>query len=406
MPAYSGKFQYGGVQGACKLSFDQETCVVTPAAGAPLAFDLGDVERTARAEWDLELTLYTGKKLQLRQFGSLFGRMAGELIAAWRDRTVQCLLLEDLEEVMRCPGAVNGAAAEIRLYRTNLAVLPDAGTPFQLRLAEVDSVAFDQGSYSIVLETSGGRVALGKLARKTDEMHAKLRECWDGLRTRSAQALLDRFPFLPPDALQRVTAIMPEGRSVRLSALAAIDPKLPGALITQAVDRGLKPYFDALLEMSDRNGLMAGYKFIRQEEQPQAEAEEPPEGETGETGEEEEQPEKPPLFFWFFFPLRNNVMAWEASTGTGRATYFFRPTPPADFETAVARITRGLALVNFRREPVYLSDAALERQPRFRRYIIGARKLSDLRALRAAMLGRAIHSTPEAWSEQVRALAK
>src|SRR5574340_624187 len=249
MPAYSGKFQYldergaPAMQGPCKLNFDQETCVVTPATGAPLAFDLGDVERTARAEWDLELALYTGRRLQFRQFGSLFSRMAGELLAAWRDRTVQCLLLEDLEEVMRCPGVVNGAAVEVRLYRSNLAVLPDTGTPFQLRLAEVDSVTFDQGSYSIVLATAAGPITLGKLARKTAELNARLSECWDALRTQSAQALLDRFPFLSPDALQRVAALMPEGRSVRLSTLTAINPKLPDALIAQAVDPGLKPYF-------------------------------------------------------------------------------------------------------------------------------------------------------------------
>ena len=40
--------------------------------------------------------------------------------------------------------------------------------------------------------------------------------------------------------------------------------------------------------------------------------------------------------------------------------------------------TRGLALVNFRREPVYLPDESLEQEPRFRRYAIGCRKLADL----------------------------
>ena len=71
-------------------------------------------------------------------------------------------------------------------------------------------------------------------------------------------------------------------------------------------------------------------------------------------------------------------------------------------EAAVARLTRGLALVNFRREPVYLPDASLEQQPRFHRYAIGARKLPDLRALRAAYVGRAIHSSPENWLSQVK----
>jgi hypothetical protein len=92
------------------------------------------------------------------------------------------------------------------------------------------------------------------------------------------------------------------------------------------------------------------------------------------------------------------AVAWEATTGTGRATYFFRASMP------VEQMTRGLALINFRREPIYLPDASLEQQPRYRRYAIGARKLADLRNLRGAYLGRAIHSSMEEWAEQVNRL--
>ena len=62
--------------------------------------------------------------------------------------------------------------------------------------------------------------------------------------------------------------------------------------------------------------------------------------------------------------------------------------------------------MNFRREPVYLPDDSLERQPRFHRYAIGCRKLPDLRTLRAAFLGRAIHSSLDAWTAQVDAIAR
>jgi len=68
-------------------------------------------------------------------------------------------------------------------------------------------------------------------------------------------------------------------------------------------------------------------------------------------------------------------------------------------------LTRGLALVNFRREPVYLPDASLEREARFHRYAIGRRKLPDLANLRAAFLGRAIHSSIEEWEQQYRIVA-
>jgi hypothetical protein len=143
MPSFSGKFAYKSDSGACTIAFDTESCTVTPAAGAPIAFDLGDIDRITPGEWEMSLALYTGNSIVLKQFGTVFSRMQEELLAAWRDRTVQCLLLEDLEEVERYDAAANGARAQIRLYGSNLAALPIAADPTQVRLADVDSVAFD-----------------------------------------------------------------------------------------------------------------------------------------------------------------------------------------------------------------------------------------------------------------------
>ena len=397
MPAYSGKYQYldqaGATlhQGPCQLKFEEGTCIVAPAGATPLAFDLGDVDRTTPGEYELQLVLYTGRTVVLRQFGAVFGRMADELLAAWRDRTVQCLLLEDLEEIARYQGAANGAAAEIRIFRSNLAVIPQAGLPIQWRLAEVDSCTFDDSSYSIVLQSAGERLVLSKLAKKTDEAFGALRKALDALHTHAAEALRELFPFLNADALQRFQQAMPEGRSCAMTTLSAIHPKLPIALRDHTVDETLAPYVRELGARSTA-APFGGFKFTSGLETPA------PDADAG----AELQAEAAPLFFWYFFPMRNNIVAWEATTGSGRATYFFRCEEPVD--ACIAQITRGLALVNFRREPVYLPDSSLEQQPRYRRYAIGARKLPDLRALRARYLGRAIHSSLENWITQVVSL--
>jgi hypothetical protein len=392
MPAYSGKFQYSGEHGEnlsqdpCQVSFDRETCVITPSGGTPLAFDLGDIDRVAPGDWEVQLALYTGRTVALRQFGAAFSNMSGELLAAWRDRTVQCLLLEDLEEVGRYPGAANGSPGEIRIFRSNLAFLPQAGTPIQWRLAEVESIAFDHGSYSIALTRGADRLVLSKLAKKTDEVLATLLQVHTALREHSAAALHTTFPFLNTDQLVQLQLLMPEGRSASLAKMQEIHPRLAESLIARAVGDSLRPYFDALRSRAGQEPLLAGFKFVRPDEEDVADAAE---------GEEEQQP----LFFWFFFPMPNGMVAWEATTGSGRATYFFR----GDTHT-VDSLTRGLALVNFRREPVYLSDESLNQTPKFHRYAIGSRKLPELRALRAAYVGRAIHSSLEAWQAQADAI--
>jgi len=139
--------------------------------------------------------------------------------------------------------------------------------------------------------------------------------------------------------------------------------------------------------------VSAGFKFLRASDSEAGEA-------NGEVDDATEAPS--PLFFWFFFPLPGNLVAWEATTGTGRATYIFRTG--ADLTRAIRQITRGLGQINFRREPIYLPQSSLEQQAKFHRYAIGARKLRELRALREAYAGRAVHSSLEEWAKQVNVI--
>jgi hypothetical protein len=411
MPTYAGKFHYSSDpsrEGPCQLSFTSESCTLTPSSGAAIAFDLGDVDIAVRNQWDLELTLFTGRHLTLRQFGPAFDRMAGELIAAWRDRTLRCLLLEDLEAV----GSFTGVAAispdapipaEIRVFKSNIAILPLAATAYQWRLAGVDAISFNSESYAVTLQAGDRHLVIGKLAKKTDEFRNRLQEQYDAVRSQSADAMHQIFPFLDPDRLQQLLNVMPEGRSASFSKLAKIHPKLIDAIVKRAVDEPLRPYFDALRARSLTDSIMAGYKFIRNDEVA---------GVAEDTAEADS--DAAPLFFWFFFPFagsngrHSGLAACEAATGSGRATYFFRTGQSGEaaehVEEAMEKLTQGLALVNFRREPVYLSDDSLAQTPKFYRYAIGCRKLPVLRDLREAFAGRAIHSTLEEWTAQVSEL--
>jgi hypothetical protein len=126
--------------------------------------------------------------------------------------------------------------------------------------------------------------------------------------------------------------------------------------------------------------------------------------------------------YWFFFPLAatpgssepGNVVAWEASSTGGRATYFFRlvelsqagelKNNPALVEESIRTLNAALGILNFRRRPIYLSDDEIEMNPQFHRYAIAARRIPEVRQLRSRFLGRAIHSSPEAWQEQLKSI--
>lgn len=438
-----GKFQYlgqGGAvtqEGACRIHWDAQTLTLTPTAGAALAFDLGDLDAVTAAEWEVRLPLYTGRTIVLRQLGKSYETLAHDLTEAYRNRTVQCLLLEDMAEVARFSGTfewtgnsveTQSGSAEIRLYKSNLAVLPAASRSFQWRLADIDQVTLDSAAYEVRLESGDSRLKITRLAKRTEEFADKLQETMNALATSSAQALHGMFPFLDPDQLQSCASLLREGRSAPLAGLAAIHKQIPAALAANAVDKDLKPYYDQLLSRAARGMGYVGFKLIRPEDAGSA----APDDDTAGAEDADSTDNMgaadagaPDTLYWFLFPMAAksgdsrpaNVVAWEASSRSGRATYFFRLVSPARaaeladparaasvVDGAVRRLNMVLAMLNFRRRPIYLSDDELAMDPRFHRYAIAARRLPEVREVRGNFLGRALHTSPEAWQAQVESI--
>jgi hypothetical protein len=456
MPSFSGSFKYARPDGSslqagpCRLSLEAETLNVTPTSGTPLVIDLGDIDVFSLGDYELTLTLYTGAKIVLNQFGKTFQNLRQELLEAFRQRLLQCLLLEDLEEIARFDGFARlesaartfSSPAEFRLYKSNLAVLPTQSTGFQWRLADIDAVRFDETTWTVTAESAGECLAVSKLAKRTEEFRERLAIAMEDVAQHAAETVHNLFPFLGPDQLQQATALLKEGRAASLSQLRAIHTMTEQALSANAVDAKLKPYFDTLLAHVPAGNYYAGFKLLREGEEQggQEEQADPPEQieptseeptpavgadaavtATEPEGDSNEKEGAAPILHWFFLPLASqtgatstgNLVAWEATSRSGRATYFFRLVPPADaarlqdsaqapalIDAAVRQLNRAIVLLNFRREPIYLPDASLEVQPRFRRYAIACRKLPELVRLRSSFLGRAIHTTPQAWRKQ------
>lgn len=423
MADFNGKFQYlasgGSVtqQGACRAQFDAQTFTLTPESGAAMAFDLGDLDAVVASDWEIALPLYTGNSIRLRQLGKAYETVAHDLLEAYRNRTLQCLLLEDLQEITRFPGtfelAGRSGPAEIRLFKSNLAVLPTTSQSFQWRLADVDSVNFNSDTWEITLQAGPDQLKFTRLAKRTEEFVTRLREAINALATQSAQALHGIFPFLSPDQVQATAALMREGQSASVAKLAAINTKIPAALTANAVDKDLKPYYDDLVARNGNGMLYAGFKLIRPEDQDSGASE----AGNSESYTPDADAEASNTLYWFFFPIPGNVVAWEASSKSGRATYFFRLVDPAQaaqlrdpsngpalIDAAVRRLNRVLGMLNFRRRPIYLSDDDLDRDPKYHRYAIAARRIPELREVRANFLGRAIHSPHDAWLEQVKGI--
>jgi len=446
MPSFSGKFQHADPQdaalsGACRLSFEGDNLTVAPEQGVPWVFDLGDIDVFTPGDYELRLTLYTGDRFVLNQFGKAFPNLLHDLLEAYRRRLVKCLLLEDLEEIGRFEGFVAlesptrpfASPAELRLYKSNIAVLPTQATALQWRFADLDGVHLDESAYSVTLKCGDERLVVNRLAKRTEEFATRLRDAVGRLREQAAAAVHDLFPFLDPGQSRQAAELMAEGRAASIVKLRAVSSGIEHALAANAVDARLKPYYDALLRHTPSGWLYAGFKLLRPDEvQSGSDYEEAVAGSevsdgsvaAAEAGESSPGPpgDQEPILYWFFFPLRrepraatpSNIVAWEATSRSGRATYLFRLVEPAGeavladpqrastlVDAAIHRLNHAIGLLNFKREPIYLPDKALTLDPRFRRYAIACRKLPELRQLRESFLGRAIHTAPGAWQKQL-----
>jgi hypothetical protein len=429
MSKYAGQFEYvspgKGVEhaGACEFSFDERTATLVPAEGPPLAFDLGDIDTLEAGEWDVRLTLYSGPTLTLRRFGKALGDFARELLDAYRGRLVQCLLVSDLNEVARfnarvqlqSPDRACAGPAEIRLYESNLAVLPDAAAGFQWRLADLAAVEFDETNYAVVFSCGGERLTVGHLAKRTGELAERVRSRVTALNERTARTLHALFPFLEPGQFRRAASLLRDGACVPVTELDAAHASIRQVLIDKVVDGDLQPYVKALAERASGQAWHAGLKVIRRDAAESDGATEPaPAGDA----HAPEEPRDPAIFeagdglevlYWFFFPLAAGKgaathVAWEATSREGRATYLFRLQPGESAERAIAAINRGLVALNFRREPIYLDAPTLELELRYRHYAIAQRKVPDMGRVRQAFAGRAIHRTPASWTKQIDAM--
>ena len=461
MISFSGKFQYlestGQViqSGSCRITVEKETFLLTPEKGAPLAFDFGDIDAFSPGDYQLSVKLYTGKSILLSQFGKTFQNLSHDLLEAYRGRLIQCLLLEDLEEIKRFDGLARlesadgsfSSPAELRLYKSNLAVIPESATGLQWRLADIDVVELDQAAYTVTVLSGRDRLLISKLAKRTEDFRDSLQSAIQDISEKSARTVHELLPFLNPDQFQKSAELLKEGRAVAASRLKAVHPQIVPALLENTVDAGLRPYFEFLRKKSGDDSFFTGFKLIWREEEAKEEGEAesvPVETDGGgqqaapakaqpsseAAGSEEEAKDREgdkvneePVLHWFFFPLKMaaakgcpNMAAWECTSRSGRATYFFRLFPenltgaqdPAkaspEIENAIQRLNRAFLLLNFRREPIYLPDDTLEIQPRYRRYAVACRKIPVLKGLRRAFLGRAIHTSPEAWQNQVESI--
>jgi hypothetical protein len=193
---------------------------------------------------------------------------------------------------------------------------------------------------------------------------------------------------------------MKEGRAARCIDIEAISPRLWAELEGKLEPLGVKEEYDYLKSIAQAKSMCIGIKR----------------GLLGDlTGE----------YIWFLAPVFNNdrtqpgnAIALEATTaeGSGKATYFFKICERNQYlnfknmaeiqievDKALRRMNRNLVTINFRREPIYLTEDQLN-SPTYVGYRRSIARIPALQELRRQFIGRVIHHSPEQWKADIMQL--
>jgi hypothetical protein len=426
----SGQDDKETARGEAQAQLDEENLSILPKFGEALHIPLRDISLITQANYTIELVLTSKEKLTL----SKLGRGLEDLFRGTSQLRNEVMLKDLLmtETVVKAGAQADfvyldetgkekqKGTCEPRLYETAMVVITDSGDLHRIPYCDVARVL--EEPYQVVVGTEYGEsIVLSKMGKEFDPWKRDLSAAMNALTVKVQESLKVLLPTSDPSVIRRVARLMKEGRAARRLDIDSISPDLWGKMEKKLEAIGLKDEYAFLKSLGQGKRMCIGMKR----------------GLMGDlTGE----------YVWFLAPIYStnpkepgNAIALEAGVsggedagqgageggseaagkvgrGGGKATYFFRIAGRADYpnfksledleaevDRAIARMNRCMLAINFRREPIYLSDEQME-EPAYARYQYAVQKIPELRELRCLFIGRVIHSSPEQWQKDIRNL--
>ncbi len=345
--------------------------------------------------------------------------------------------------------------AHLLLFQSNLALLAEDGATATVPLGRVHDVVFDRDRWTVLLRGPGLTVEVGKLGPRTDTFVREVQECLGYTRKRCAQVLRQVLPGLDSALVETLVLRWPEGELCSAAELAGVRKSAPTQLLQNAVNPSLRPYLERLLQrggQGNEGAWYVGYKLLPRTNQDEEEsapgmarkrlervdftrkqasdpdpdsgvdpemASDPDSGvdperaggadwEQGFAGGQAEPnlPDGQPsptsalsdALIWFLCPVHSkksgDLIAWEASSQEGHATYLFKGGV-----AELPRLNQALVGIHFRREPIFLSLEKLASDPKWTRHLIADQRLSQLSDLRRLFHARLLHTDVDSWEK-------
>ena len=398
-------------QGRSDLVLDAEKLTVLPESGDPLLIPYRDIIQISRAGYKINVDLVSKEKLTVSNLGYKyedffrnFSNLNNEVIL--KDLLMNELIhksgvVADLVYVDKDKTAKTLGQCELRIYETGAVIIVGDGNFIRIPYSDLSQTRID--TYKLILDTDyGDSYVFSRMGKELDACFKMLNDLINALSVKTQFSLKELLPIYDSSVVRKIAKLMKDGRAARRFDIEAISPGIWTELEKKLDSFGIKEQYEYLQSIGQAERTCIGIKR----------------GLMGDlTGE----------YLWFLVPIFSrdstrpgNAIAMEASTndGSSRATYFFRITDLNTYlnfksleelqeavDETLKMITRDLINVNFRREPIYLTNEQLN-STAYVGYLRTIAKVASLRELRRLFIGRVMHYTYEQWSGDIMQLLK
>jgi hypothetical protein len=427
-------------KGDGKVVLEEKYLTLIVDFGAPMRFSYAEIEGISEFDYRVDLLLASKQTLSLWGLGYQYEDFLFHLFKLRNELLLKYLLMEEAllqagYEAQFKRLSVNlqilqTGNCEVRLYDNALLVLPQKGEPLRFPYCFISRVT--KANYKLVIDNEFEEVLeLSMLGEKFDPLGKALSDTINKMMLRTQENIRGLVPNADSSTVHQLANLMKDGRAASRKIIEQLYPSFWRILEKRIENVGLITEYKFLDSFSAKDQVHVGLKR----------------GLMGElTGS----------YTWIMFALSNpessklsNAIAIEAFVVKDKAqesedeaaeivkseaeerdeqnlperqtdanvgaTYFFRlmgrkeyaqakgEDQTAEMEKFVKNLNRCMIDINFRREPIFLSEEQLQ-DPKYLQYRFAVEKMPSLKTLRNLFIGRVVHSSPEKWTKDVISL--
>ncbi|HKU49905.1 MAG TPA: hypothetical protein VJP79_08145 [Nitrososphaera sp.] len=422
-------------QGEAEALLETETLTILPRLGVEtIHLSLVDILEMETQDYRARLKLSSLETLSIYDLGYKFDDFVTDLSKARNEMILKYLLMD---ESAKKAGAVSGnlslvdpAGSErlfencgLKIYETSIVFIPGVAEPVRIHFSNIAQM--EAKDYGITITTEQGqRLTYSNIGMEYEATVKDLSSAVNA-RTLQNQAIIKELaPFADPATIRNVARLMKDGRAAKRSDIESVSADVWSAIEKKIVQSSISSEYLHLKSIAQQDKISVGIKR----------------GLMGNiTGN----------YLWILVPIYGtnstpgNAIALEAATlaagsqdsnptvggegdaqhdeeeggAGGKATYFFRAMDRKDYpasniealnssaDSMISEINQFMLDINFRREPIMLSDEQLQ-EPKYARYRYAIQKIPSLAHLRKVFIGRVIHSSLDQWKSDVAELLK